>query len=80
MNHAETVDVIEKAESDDSDSLVTFSGASLNDGTYEGTADGYNSVITVSVDVQGGFVTDDQKVSYTYQYLSRTETILIYFL
>ena len=77
-NHAETVDVIEKAESDDSDSLVTFSGASLNDGTYEGTADGYNSVITVSVDVQGGFVTDIRIVDEndTPQYFERAKEVI----
>ena len=43
---------------DDSDSVVTFSGATLKDGPYEGSADGYASVITVSVVVENGAVTD----------------------
>lgn len=46
-NNVEQIEVV-----DDSDSLVTFSGATLKDGTYEGSADGYASVITVSVVVE----------------------------
>jgi uncharacterized protein with FMN-binding domain len=37
--------------------VVTFSGAQLQDGTYEGSAGGYNGTITVSVEVSGGQVT-----------------------
>lgn len=37
---------------------VTFSGATLADGTYEGSANGFNGTITVSVTVSGGIVTD----------------------
>ena len=48
----------ENAKMDDSENLVTFSGAILKDGTYEGAADGYASVIKVSVVVENGAVTD----------------------
>ena len=37
--------------------VVTFSGATLKDGTYQGSADGYNGTIAVSVTVSGGKVT-----------------------
>jgi uncharacterized protein with FMN-binding domain len=37
--------------------VVTFSGAQLNDGTYEGSASGYSGTTTVSVLVSGGQVT-----------------------
>ncbi len=40
-----------------SGSAVTFSGATLKDGTYQGSADGYNGTIAVSVTVSGGKVT-----------------------
>lgn len=52
-NNVEQIEVV-----DDSDSVVTFSDATLKDGTYEGSADGYASVITVSVVVENGAVTD----------------------
>ena len=42
---------------------VSFSGAVLTDGTYQGSADGYNGTITVSVTVSGGQVTDIAVVS-----------------
>ena len=48
----------ENAKMDDSENLVTFSGAILKDGTYEGAADGYARVIKVSVVVENGAVTD----------------------
>ncbi len=46
-----------------SGSAVTFSGAQLRDGTYQGSASGYNGSITVSVTVFGGEVTDISVVS-----------------
>ena len=59
INNAEQIEVAEEnAKMDDSESLVTFSGAILKDGTYEGAADGYASVIKVSVVVENGAVTD----------------------
>lgn len=38
--------------------LVTFSGAVLADGSYTGTADGFNGPITLTVTVEAGQVTD----------------------
>ena len=59
INNAEQIEVAEEnAKTDDSENLVTFSGAILKDGTYEGAADGYASVIKVSVVVENGAVTD----------------------
>ena len=59
INNAEQIEVAEEnAKTDDFESLVTFSGAILKDGTYEGSADGYASVIKVSVVVENGVVTD----------------------
>lgn len=52
INHTESKNVIEGIETEYTDSLVTFSGAVLKDGTYEGTADGYIDTITVSVVVK----------------------------
>lgn len=54
---SDSVDIqdMDKHESNDS---VTFSGAHLNDGVYEGTAEGYKSTIKVSVTVFNGAVTD----------------------
>lgn len=57
-NDEETEDTTEDTETDNSDSLVTFSGATLKDGTYQGSADGFAGVITVSVVVSNGSVTD----------------------
>lgn len=54
----EIKEIEESTKTDDFDSVVTFSGASLKDGIYEGSADGYASVITVSVVVENGAVTD----------------------
>ena len=61
-----------------SGSAVTFSGAQLADGTYEGSADGYKGTITVSVTVSGGQVTDIQVVSESdsQQFFSRAEAVL----
>ena len=58
--------------------LVTFSGAQLADGTYEGSADGYSGTTTVSVTVSGGQVTDITVVSESDspQFFSRAESIL----
>lgn len=43
--------------------LLNFSGASLIDGTYEGSAEGFNGEITVSVTVENGTVTDIEVLS-----------------
>lgn len=64
--------------SDDSVSAVTFSGATLKDGTYQGSADGYNGTIAVSVTVSGGKVT---KISVdnendTDRFFSSAESVL----
>ena len=60
------------------DGIVTFSGAVLKDGTYEGSADGYNGAITVSVTVSGGKVTaiDVVSESDSQQFFSRAEAVL----
>ena len=57
---------------------VTFSGAVLQDGTYEGSAQGYSGTTTVSVTVSGGAVTDITVVSESDspQYFSRAESLL----
>lgn len=54
-----------------------FSGAVLNDGTYEGSADGYRGTITVSVTVSGGQVTDITILSESdsQQYFSRASSL-----
>ncbi|MGE4275966.1 MAG: FMN-binding protein [Lawsonibacter sp.] len=61
-----------------SGSIVTFSGAQLNDGSYQGSAQGYRSTITVSVTVSGGQVSEISVISEsdTPQYFSRAEGIL----
>ena len=61
-----------------SSSLVTFSGAQLKDGTYEGSADGYEGTITVSVTVSGGQVTDITVVSESDspQFFNQAKTLL----
>lgn len=63
---------------DDSNSIATFAGADLKDGTYEGTAEGYNGDITVSVVVQNGAVTDISIVEEreTPQYFQRAKEII----
>ena len=59
-------------------SATTFSGAQLKDGTYEGTAAGYNGNITVSVLVENGAVTSIDVLSNneTPNFFSRALTIL----
>lgn len=59
-------------------SVVTFSGAQLADGVYQGSAQGYSGVTTVSVTVSGGAVTDIEvdSESDSPQYFSRAEEIL----
>jgi uncharacterized protein with FMN-binding domain len=61
-----------------SSSVVEFSGAVLNDGTYEGSADGYSGTTTVSVTVSGGQVTaiDVVSESDSPQFFSRAESLL----
>lgn len=51
-------EIEENKKEEDSDNVVTFSGATLKDGTYEGFAEGYASTITGSVVVENGAVTD----------------------
>ena len=55
-----------------------FSGATLTDGVYQGSATGYRSTITVSVTVSGGTVTDITVVSEsdTASYFRRAETVI----
>lgn len=57
---------------------VPFSGATLSDGTYEGSADGYKSTITVSVVVSNGIVTDINVVSEsdTDRFFNQAESVL----
>jgi len=61
-----------------SQNIVTFSGAQLKDGTYEGSADGYEGTITVSVTVSGGQVTDITVVSESDapQFFNQAKTLL----
>ena len=61
-----------------SGSVATFSGAALNDGTYEGSASGYSGTTTVSVTVSGGQVTAIEVVSESDspQFFSRAEAVL----
>jgi len=56
----------------------TFSGATLIDGVYEGSASGYNGTVTVSVTVSGGLVTDITVVSErdTPAYFNRAESVI----
>ena len=59
-------------------SSVSFSGAQLADGSYEGTASGCKGDITVSVTVSGGKVTDIAVVSQsdTPQFFSQAQSVL----
>jgi uncharacterized protein with FMN-binding domain len=56
---------------------VTFSGAVLKDGTYQGSAQGYGGTTTVSVTVSGGKVTDIAIVSENdmQEYFSRAQSL-----
>lgn len=65
-------------EETDSDNAVTFSGATLKDGTYEGSADGYSGTVTVSTTVKNGKVTKINVVSNTDtpEFFSKAESIL----
>ena len=79
INNAEQIEVAEEnAKTGASDNVVTFSGASLKDGTYEGSAEGYASVITVSVVVENGSVTDISIVeeNYTPQFFEYAKEII----
>jgi uncharacterized protein with FMN-binding domain len=71
------------SDSDTADSYVDtanqmFSGATLIDGVYEGSAAGYNGDITVSVTVSGGLVTaiDIVDENETRSYLSRASSVV----
>jgi len=60
------------------DANALFSGASLTDGVYQGCASGYSGMITVSVTVSGGLVSDIEVLSETDTptYFSRAETVI----
>lgn len=64
--------------SDTSANIVTFSGAQLKDGVYQGTADGYKGTITVSVTVKNGQVTaiDVMSKSDTDRYFDEAKSLL----
>lgn len=51
-------DEIKEEVKDEINDSVTFSGAQLEDGVYEGSAEGYKSTIKVSATVNNGAVTD----------------------
>ena len=69
---------IGKTETQNTDGLVTFSGAALKDGTYEGSADGYHGTITVSAVVGKGAVTEISIVEEndTPQFFERAKEII----
>ena len=60
------------------ESNTLFSGVTLIDGEYEGSATGYNGTITVSVTVSGGLVSDIEILSETdtASYFRRAETVV----
>ena len=77
-NDIDINDADKDTETDNSDSLVTFSGATLKDGTYQGSADGFAGVITVSVVVNNGSVTDISIIDEndTPRYFERAKEII----
>lgn len=68
----------ESNNSNNSTSLVDFSGAQLKDGTYQGSADGYNGTITVSVVVENSQVTEINVISQndTDRFFNQAESVL----
>lgn len=78
IEETETAAEIEETETDPSNNQITFSGAVLKDGTYEGTADGYKSTITVSVVVRKGSVADIsiEEENETPQYFERAKEMI----
>lgn len=58
--------------------LVSFSGAVLKDGTYQGSAQGYKGTVTVEVTVEGGAVTEITVISNsdTPNYFTRAKAII----
>ncbi|MEA4920339.1 MAG: FMN-binding protein [Clostridiaceae bacterium] len=68
----------ENDNSDVSTSIVDFSGAQLKDGTYQGSAKGYNGTTTVSVVVESGQVTEINVVSQndTDRFFDQAESVL----
>lgn len=58
--------------------LISFSGATLADGVYEGSADGYKDTITVSVVVSDSKVTDIEVLSEndTDRFFKQAENVL----
>ena len=63
---------------DGTDGFTSFSGAQLKDGVYEGSAQGYQSTIKVSVTVEGGQVSDIEIIEQndTPQYFERAKSIV----
>lgn len=63
---------------DGTDGFSSFSGAQLKDGVYEGSAQGYQSTIKVSVTVEGGQVSDIEIIGQndTPQYFERAKSIV----
>lgn len=57
---------------------ITFSGAALTDGVYEGTAEGYKSIIKVSVSVENGVVSEIKilEENDTPNYFERAKSII----
>ena len=84
VTYAEAVSAETETETEDDslalidDTNALFSGATLTDGVYQGSATGYNGAITVSVAVSGGLVSDIEIVSEndTPSYFCRAETVV----
>ena len=71
-------DEIKEEIKDEINDSVTFSGAQLEDGVYEGSAEGYKSTIKVSVTVCNGAVTDIEilEENDTPDFFERAEAII----
>ena len=77
-NSEQTSGQAKTTSSDTSANIVTFSGAQLKDGVYQGTADGYKGAITVAVTVKNGQVTaiDVISKSDTDRYFDEAKSLL----
>lgn len=75
---SDSQDVINDEIKDEINDSVTFSGAQLKDGVYEGSAEGYKSTIKVSVTVNNGAVTDIEilEENDTPDFFERAEAII----
>ncbi|MEE8706098.1 MAG: FMN-binding protein [Oscillospiraceae bacterium] len=78
QTNEQTSEQAKTTSSDTSANIVTFSGAQLKDGVYQGTADGYKGTITVSVTVKNGQVTaiDVISKSDTDRYFDEAKSLL----